>query len=125
MPSLNRFAKHLLKQVIAYGRVRSVLIVTGISILISQVITWLSVSYLVPGNHDMGVSLLIATIVPLVAAPSTCWPLMGLLVKVHQLEFEMRQLARFDPLTKLANRRYFFEQAEKTLSIARYQKAAV
>ncbi|MCV6610444.1 MAG: GGDEF domain-containing protein [Amphritea sp.] len=119
MSDQNFFAKHLLQLVINIGRIRSVLLITMISVAISLLITWLCVRFLASSQHNMTLSLLIATAVPLIAAPATSWPLMGLFLKVHRLEAEMRRLALTDPLTSLANRRYFLEQAENYLALAR------
>lgn len=109
------FASHLLRLITRIGRGQTVLLITAISVVISVVITWASVSLLAPAQHNMTFALKMATTVPLIAAPVTSWPLMGLFLKVHQLEAQMRRLALIDSLTGLANRRHFLEQAETHL----------
>jgi len=61
-------------------------------------------------------SFIITVIACLIVAPLASWYIVGLLIKVHALEAEMREQATRDGLTGLLTRRHFVESAELELS---------
>ena len=99
------------------GKLNTVIIVTMLSTLFSLIVTYV-ISYLVQGN----VSLFFAIIIPLIVAPLTTWPLVGLLIKIDNLEKEMRTLATFDSLTGLLSRRAFFHDAKSFINFSEREK---
>jgi len=66
--------------------------------------------------------IVIATLVALIVAPLMGWYLIGLLIKIHQLEEKMRSLATYDALTGLLNRRVFLERIDHLFKIAQRDK---
>jgi len=66
----------------------------------------------------LSVNVAIASIVPLILTPPLSWYIIGLLIKIDQLEAEMRKAATFDPLTGLFTRRAFMERAGYALDLA-------
>ena len=67
----------------------------------------------------VGGSMLISVIVPLFVAPTVTWYIVALLIKVNQLEETMRELATYDSLTGLLNRRAFMEQTTNLFYISK------
>lgn len=103
------------------GRVNSVILITAFSILLSVTVTVL-ISYSISGYQSLGVAIPIAIVVPLIAAPASSWPLMGLLIKIDSLEKEMRELATFDSLTGLLSRRAFLHDAKNFIALAKRER---
>jgi len=95
------------------GRINTIIIITVFSVLASVFITFLV--YYLKQNY-LGYS--ISIIVPLIVAPLASWPLMTLLMKIDNLEKEMRALATFDSLTGLLGRRAFFHDAKSFIDFA-------
>jgi len=95
------------------GRIRSVAVITIISILLSVALTLLFryCLHLVGINLETAMGLLVAITVPLIVAPSVSWVMVALILEIHKLEEEMRVLATYDSLTGLLSRRAFLEQA--------------
>ena len=88
--------------------------VTLVSVLMSWLVTW--VAMLIFGLADqMMYGMPIATICPMLIAPGVTYVILRLLVKLHQTEKIARQLARFDPLTGVLNRAFFFRPVRSDL----------
>lgn len=102
------------------GLIKSIVIVTLVSVILSLIFTYLSV-ILIFGRvqPDMPNYLLVAALVPLVVAPLASSTLLKLLFKIDALEKETKYLATYDALTGLFTRRAFYEHAEKQLKLAR------
>ncbi len=102
------------------GLIKSIVIVTLVSVLLSLIFTYLS-TILIFGRvqPDMPNYLIVAAIVPLIVAPLASSTLIKLLFKIDALEQETRYLATYDALTGLYTRRAFYEHAEKQLKLAR------
>ncbi|MGB2831766.1 MAG: GGDEF domain-containing protein [Methylotenera sp.] len=96
------------------------LIITGVSVLISMAIAAV-VGSLLP-TFSMKPSLLTSAIIPLVIAPLVSLPFVKMLFQLNFLEMEMRELATYDALTKLLNRRAFLERAEFAYNVAKREK---
>ncbi len=108
------------------GFVKSIVIVTLVSVLLSLLFTYLSISVLFGyGQPDMPNYLLVATLVPLIVAPLASSSLLKLLFKIDALEKETRYLATYDALTGLFTRRAFYEHAEQQLKLAQRESKSV
>jgi diguanylate cyclase (GGDEF)-like protein len=104
--------------IVKLGHVQSVIVITVFSCLASISISRLiSFCYFLFGIKIVP-NVTIATLVPLILAPPLSWYIIGLLLKIDQLEVEMRNAATFDPLTGLFSRRAFLERAGYALDIA-------
>ncbi len=57
-------------------------------------------------------TLLVAVLAPTIIAPTVTWHIVGLLLKIHRLEKEMRKLAHFDLLTGVMSRRAFLSHSD-------------
>jgi ABC-type glycerol-3-phosphate transport system permease component len=91
------------------GHFQSVAAITVFSCLASVLIALL-ISYAYSWfGMKLSVNVAIASIVPLILTPPLSWYIIGLLIKIDQLEAEMRKAATFDPLTGLFTRRAFME----------------
>ena len=102
--------------VIKMGRVKVVLLITLSSILLSCFINWLG-SFFYNYNHDfLFISYLISIIVPLIVAPLCSWALIGLLLKINQMENQMRYIATTDQLTGIKSRASFFSLSDSALN---------
>jgi len=92
------------------GKSKTLLLITLFSVFASVAIT-LTFHYLQQDYSAILVSMSLAVFIPSVVAPLASWPLLSLLMKVDKLEREMRELATYDSLTGLLNRRAFFNSA--------------
>ena len=88
------------------GRLNSVIVITVVSILLSVILT-LVVTSVTQGNENIFPAIFVSIIIPLIVAPLTSWPLIGLLFKIDGLEKEMRRLATYDSLTGVLTRQAF------------------
>ncbi|MFT5505349.1 MAG: diguanylate cyclase [Gammaproteobacteria bacterium] len=106
------------------GRLRTVLLITLVSMVISILVTSILIAILNQNGFlvPFGPSLSIAALVPLIVAPIVSWYLVGLMLKVMALEQEMRNLASYDSLTGLLSRHAFFTNAEKYYWLAHREK---
>lgn len=104
-----------------FGQLNVVIFITLSSILLSILLTYLII-YLKQDFRTLSTSIIIATVVPLIVAPSVLWPLVSLLIKVDRLESEMRRLATYDSLTGLLTRRAFFHNANAFIALAEREK---
>ena len=67
----------------------------------------------------------ISILAPAIIAPSVTWYMVGLLIKIHQLEIEMRSLANIDMLTKVMTRRAFLSNCETLYQVVRRNKSSL
>lgn len=104
--------------IVKLGHVKSVIVITVFSCFAS-----VSIAQLIAYCYSLvGISIVpnvtLAALVPAILAPPISWYIIGLLLKIDQLEVEMRDAATFDPLTGLFSRRAFFERAGYALDLA-------
>ena len=104
------------KNIISIGRIKVVTLITLFSIVMSLIITISFLELFSDGTVFIGV--LIAIVAPLIIAPVVGWYLVGLIIKSHQLEEEMRTLATFDALTGVMTRRAFLAHCETVYQVA-------
>ncbi len=106
--------------IVKLGHAQSVLAITVFSCLASVLITLLILYCYAWLDIDLNIlsNIIIAALVPLVLAPPISWFVIGLLLKIDQLEIEMRNMATYDPLTGLFNRHAFMERANYVFDLA-------
>jgi len=109
------------ERIIKLGRAKTIIAIAVISTLLSLALTLALVLILRRFEIKMhlGGSMLISTIVPLFVAPAVTWYVVDLLIKINQLEGTMRELASYDSLTGLSNRRAFLERIHHLFSNAK------
>jgi diguanylate cyclase (GGDEF)-like protein len=113
---MSLFSKFFLKA----GALKSVVLVTFASIVLSLIFTYSSVALIfgLP-QPEMSNYLLIAALVPLFVAPMVSFGFINLMFKINKLETENRHLATYDALTGLLSRSAFYNFAELQHKIAR------
>jgi len=105
------------------GRLKTSVIITFTSLVLSQVIT-LGVYKITEGK--ISVSGGIASFAsPLLITPFLSWWFIGLLLKINNLEKEMRILATYDTLTGAYNRNSFFPVCESILTLMRRDNSSL
>jgi diguanylate cyclase (GGDEF)-like protein len=102
------------------GRNGTVFAITLASVLISAGVTWVMIIIMNQIGVDVHTAstLFVGISVPMIVAPTVSWAFVGMTMKIHQLEEEMRRLATQDSLTGLLNRHGFMERAEYFVKIA-------
>ncbi|MBQ0711953.1 MAG: GGDEF domain-containing protein [Porticoccus sp.] len=107
---------NILKNIIDLGHIKVISLITLFSIVMSLIIT---ISFLeLFGDGVVSIGVLIAVVAPLIIAPVISWYLVGLIIKIHQAEEEMRTLATFDALTGVMTRRAFLTHCETVYQVA-------
>ncbi len=106
------------------GRVRSVLLITAFSVVMSLLVTT-SINVALGLVDRMAVDLLVATLVPLIVAPLASGAAMGLLIEVETARAALLEVAVRDALTQLYNRRFFSARLEEEVQRARRQPVPV
>lgn len=107
---------NVIKNIIDIGHFKVVSLITLFAIVMSLIIT---ISFLeLFGDGAVFIGVLIAVVAPLIIAPVVSWYLVGLIIKIYQLEEEMRTLATFDALTGVMTRRAFLTHCETVYAVA-------
>lgn len=108
------------------GRVRSVTLVTLVSIALAVMLTALAVKVFFNVSSDaLVIHLKVAALVALTVAPMLSYGLFKLLFKISALEKETRNLATYDALTGLLSRRVFYELTAHQLKVACREKSSI
>ena len=112
--------------ILKLGHKKSVLFITLAALTLALLVTGFSVTFIfgIPPQEKI-THLKIAILVSLIVAPLIAHELVAFLFKINALENEMRDLATYDPLTGLFNRRTFHELTEHQLKVARREKSSV
>jgi diguanylate cyclase (GGDEF)-like protein len=116
---IDMFSRKMLRR---FGQKKLVFLITLLSILLSVLLTIVAVLNL--EGVDVVTSLLIAATVPGVVAPLVSWTLVGLIIKLENMERQMRDLATYDSLTGLLTRQAFFHDAQNYLNLTERNKSA-
>jgi diguanylate cyclase (GGDEF)-like protein len=95
------------------GHLRAVLLVTGISVLMSLVLTRLGMLVIDPTGEGVPMAMGLATLVPSIVAPIVTLTVLRLMTALENTRAEMQQLAIRDSLTQVYNRRYFMAQLQR------------
>lgn len=110
------------ENIVKIGRPWIVTILTLVSIIASLIISYLACYYTQRpfGFFEFSVS----AGIPLLIAPTVTWYIVGLLIKIHKMESDMRQLANFDMVTGMMSRRAFLTHYSSVFhAIARNQSS--
>ncbi|AOE50196.1 GGDEF domain-containing protein [Kangiella sediminilitoris] len=99
------------------GRIRLVIIITLVAALLAIGLNILL--QLIQGNELSYTALYRALISAIIIAPLLSWYLVGLFMRVIELEQKMQEWAMFDQLTGLFNRRAFLHRAEQEYTLAK------
>jgi diguanylate cyclase (GGDEF)-like protein len=105
----------LLELIIKHGRVKAVIFNTIVGIIIS--LSFTKLLFYVVGEEVQFWGMVIAFVFPSVIGPLFSWRLIGLILRIHQLESEMRKLATYDSLTSVMSRSAFLEQSESVYHV--------
>ena len=102
------------------GRFKTVATITVLASVLATLFTAIGSYVLIRFGFDINfhAAFWFAMSVPLLVTPLVSWHLIGLLLRIHRLEQEMRQLVRHDSLTGLLSRHAFFENARSYISLA-------
>ncbi|MFD3158051.1 GGDEF domain-containing protein [Haloimpatiens sp. FM7330] len=103
-----------------YSEKTVTLIITGISIVISWIVTLIVVRISINSLYE--ISLSIATIVPFIVAPIVTYKNIKLYKRIFKAEKIARKLAEIDELTDIYNRRTFMKYAEEQFELAKISK---
>lgn len=95
------------------GHVRAVLLVTGVSVALSLVLTWSGMLVVDPTGVGLPLALGLAVLVPSIVAPLVTHTVLRLMHTLEATRAELQQLAIRDSLTQVFNRRYFMEQLQR------------
>ncbi|MCF8177981.1 MAG: GGDEF domain-containing protein [Sulfuritalea sp.] len=109
------------KKIATLGRPRLLALITLVALIASVTISVVINKML--GRAVDGGGIFIAIAAPIIIAPSIGWYLIGLMMRIHQLEEEARAIATFDMLTGLLTRRAFLNNCESAFQIARRNKS--
>lgn len=99
------------------GRLNTVILITLITIFSSILLTYF-ISYLKQDYSNLSFSILLAIVIPLIVTSLVSWPFVNLIIRIDELESEMRKLATYDALTGLLTRRAFFNDASNFVNFA-------
>jgi diguanylate cyclase (GGDEF)-like protein len=114
----------MIKLLANLGRFKTVATLTVLASVLSTLVTAIS-SYALNLHGfeiDFALALWFSVGVPLVVTPTLSWYLIGLLLKIHRVEQDMRKLASRDSLTGLLSRRAFFDNARSYVLLATRHK---
>lgn len=100
----------LRRLLLSYGLGRTMLLLTGASIVVSEMVNFV-VSFIADGQVGWS-SVMIAFIVPAMVAPLFSWFQLRLLYQLEEARAKLQRLAITDELTQTFNRRHFMEVAE-------------
>jgi len=110
----------MIKLLAKIGRLNTVIIITLIAVAASLAATMAAVALL--NNRGYGlhteIAAILAACVALIVTPPIAWFLVGMLLRLHRVEQEMRTLASYDSLTGLPSRHAFFDNANNYVSLA-------
>ena len=102
------------------GRIKVVIVISIIAVRLAVGLNYIFQSFQeVTYSYS---SLIRAAVIPLIVAPILSWYLVGLFVRVIELEQKMTEWALFDQLTGLLNRRAFLHRAEQEYCLAKRQE---
>ena len=114
----------MIKLLAKIGRLSTVIVITLIAVVASLAATMATVTLLNNQGYALHseIAAILAACSPLLIAPPIAWFLVGLLLRIHEVEQEMRSLASYDSLTGLPSRHAFFDNANNYVSLARREQ---
>jgi len=111
----------MIKKIEQFGRLKCSILITIAAFVLSQIIT--AIVYSVTHSNYTLSGRIASFASPLIIAPFISWWFVGLLLKISNLEKEMRELASFDKLTGAYNRNTFFPICTSLLGLLRRDNA--
>ncbi len=105
----------------SFGRTKVIIITTIVALFLALTCTLILefLLYQLGVNVHLAAAVFITTCAALIITPIMSWNFIGLIIKINQLEEEMRALATYDSLTGLLTRREFIERAEHLFKVAK------
>ena len=99
------------------GKLRVVLAITGVSVILSVLMTWVGNEVFMP---DVPVEewLYISIVVPALISPMVSTLVLSLVYQLAEAKAALQAMAETDPLTGVGNRRYFLKQAAQAIQDA-------
>lgn len=98
------------------GRIRLVALLTLLAMILAVLFNCI---ILLIQNNPITIDALIRSfIIPIIIAPLLSWALVGLYLRIDELEKQMHEWALYDQLTGLLSRRAFLQRAEQTYSFS-------
>jgi diguanylate cyclase (GGDEF)-like protein len=114
--SVSRFERFLLRVLEHRGPRAFVWVVTALSIVMSQIVTYVVLVLTDAPTEDIVIGACVAFVVPLAMAYTTAGMLARVLSSLRVATDQLHHLSRTDSLTGLLNRRAFFNDAEAMLA---------
>lgn len=108
-------------KILKIGRTGIAALITLISIIASVAFTIVTMEIFDREFDPVVIS--ISIVAPAIIAPCVFWHIIGLMIKIHQLEEEARALATYDMLTGLMTRRAFLTNCESVYKLIRRNKS--
>lgn len=97
-------------KIIELGRIKVVTLITLFSISVSVIIYIAVMDLMAEEINSSG--LIVSFLAPMIIAPTVSWIMLELIIKIHHLEIQMRELATYDSLTKVMSRKAFLTNSE-------------
>lgn len=107
------------------GQIGVCLAATSVSIVLSVFITFFILWLSDADDSITQIALIISIIAPGIIAPLVTWFLIGLIIKIDELEQRQRKLITYDELTGLISRRTFFEKFDELKEITEKNKTHI
>ncbi len=91
--------------------------VTGAAVVVSVLLA--AALQVAVGSRDFAFGIVLAVVVPLLVAPGPAYWLASAMVELNRARAEMREQLRYDSLTGVCTRRYFYELLEQEIARCR------
>lgn len=101
-------------KIVKFGRLGIVALITIVSVVGSVLMTFVANRYL-----GFKAEYALAVLIPTIIAPAVTWYLIGLTVKIHELQTELKKLLTYDALTGVMTRRAFLSRCESLHALLR------
>ena len=111
------------KTIIHLGQIKVVILITIFSI-IASVSIYVPIAYFMEGRIFIS-GIIVSIVAPMIIAPSISWYTMGLLIKLHNLEVKMRDLATYDGLTRVMSRKAFLTTSESLHQLIKREQSSL
>ncbi len=116
MPYTSRNAPILVALMTRLGRTTVVILITASVSLASTLLLWLLWPLVFPDPFEPR-ALILAFVIAALLCSSVTWYLTKIAFRLHELENEMRQLATYDSLTNVYNRRAYIAASESVFEL--------
>lgn len=96
--------------IVKYSRIKIVILITLLAVFATIILYFFLSNVFNEKIAEAGI--VMSIVIPSIIAPSISWYMIGLLLKLNNMEIEARRQVIFDSLTKVKSRQAFLEQAE-------------